>query len=367
LAFETDGNLTRLRAVRRDMKFPLPCPLVVVLALAGCSEAGFVLASADGVADLAVFLDSDAELGRIAVRRYGDAWLGLDGARLAPRTESSAYGTVGKNWGWAAPLTGAVELDGEVLMVAQSQTVRLLLTPDPADLHDVLRFQAGGATSSDADYGDEGEGITFTAGTQVDVRATDDDYDTVLLAPQSGLIDGEAWVPAQAVGKIYDPRDTDWDEVRFGNHLAVRARTEVLDAPGGRVLAVIDPDGQNTTDWLGACVFDAARQVDETNGWARVELSYSGVVVDGWVEQDDVNQANWGCGRCGMGRGGFGLASHHNLFAGTELLDAPDGRPVGTVLMDHRRFLGEPDDEGRVPVQIDTMWGEATVWIDGLL
>jgi hypothetical protein len=40
---------------------------------------------------------------------------------------------------------------------------------------------------------------------------------------------------------------------------------------------------------------------------------------------------------------------------------------VGTVLMDHRRFLGEPDDEGRVPVQIDTMWGEATVWIDGLL
>jgi hypothetical protein len=39
------------------MKFPLPCPLLVVLALAGCSEAGFVLASADGVAEATVWID----------------------------------------------------------------------------------------------------------------------------------------------------------------------------------------------------------------------------------------------------------------------------------------------------------------------
>jgi len=34
--------------------------------------------------------------------------------------------------------------------------------------------------------------------------------------------------------------------------------------------------------------------------------------------------------------------------------------------MDHHRALGEPNDEDWIPVKIDTLWGEATVWIDGL-
>ncbi len=348
------------------MKMSLTCPLVVAFALSGCVAAD-VAPTVTSVEEL-LYQDPGEAAGRVLVRDFGDTRLGTTGPALAPRTVPYRWGAVGfHRFDDGEPSPPAVEIDGEILMIAESDEVRLLLSPDPADLHDVIRFAAEGGATYDGHRNANGEGVRWRAGTAVTRRAVDDELETVLVGVDDRFIQVEAWVAADAVGAIYDPWASDPSDFYFRKDVLLRSGVEVLDEPHGAVLAVVDHEGRVAPDFVGPCWFDGVRVVDRWADWTRLEIAEAGALLDGWVLTEDAVDGRWGCGRCGgVGFSRGFAASPVTLLAGTPLLDGPDGDVVGTVLADHYRRLGEPDEESWIPVKVDTLWGEATVWIDGL-
>jgi len=278
------------------MKSSLTCPLVVCLLLSGCVADGAPV-PASGSVEALLEEDVRADLGRVAVRDLGETRLGLDGPLLAARTVPYDWGAVGfSRWGDDGPAPRAQEVDGEIVMVADSPTVRLLLSPDREDLHDVMRHQAGGGATYDGHRGDDGEGVEFAAGGPVEIRGVDEEAGTLLIGVEDRFFDVEAWVDADAVGTIYDPRDVDWEDFRFGDELHLRWDAQILDAPDGAVLATVDPNRELPPDYYGSCFFDGSELLERWGDWARVYVARGGVAVDGWVHEDEVVQQRSGCG-----------------------------------------------------------------------
>lgn len=340
--------------------------LVAAVSLVACDETGRLVVPKDvGHASLVADLlddDADARFGRAHLRwDAAGATLGIDGPPLEFRAGLRGPGIGELPWSEEGPKRTAVVWGERVLVRAEGRGVSLVLAFPPEDAHDLALADLHGGTTFDGLPGDEGEGVHIPAGNPVEITASDDAQGTVRVDVESRWLNARTWVPADRIGKVFDPATGPPGDVLRGIRVGVRAGAALLDAPDGFELATM---GRERGHVLGRCALQGARRVDAWDGWTRIRVRVDRVEVDGWVDDDDLGISTRRCSGCGYRRTRGVPTWGANLAEGTRLLDGPDGELVGRVIQSHHRSVGEPNEGGWAPVRLETLWGVATVWVD---
>jgi hypothetical protein len=320
-----------------------PC-LVVLASLAACTPDDPVFAEADG----AQLLDLDpASAFAERARLHGDAGT----ASLLPDGEPLPPGD------YVLPDTELVVVDAadQVRIAWSDRTLQLLLWLERLDLTDVIAQSTRGTS-----YGAEGPGgVQWPAGFAVELL--DAEAERVWVGADVDGLRVESWVSAHDVDQVYVDEG---HGAPLPNGPLVIVRGEVLDGPRGEVLA------WPLHDEVSMRADDSLQPVD---GYLPVSWSSMGVSVNGWVHEDDAEQTRisivrGGCGGC-YGHGSFGYGGRFNVPAYTPLHAHEGGPVVGQTLRPLSvDFVGAAyegsADSGWAPLQADTPWGRATVYVE---
>ncbi|MDG1482385.1 MAG: hypothetical protein P8R54_22530 [Myxococcota bacterium] len=236
-------------------------------------------------------------------------------------------------------------------LVVDTADVRFLATVERAALRPVLPTATLATPDPRSGTASGQIGFIFPAGTPVDPDLSF--HGSIPIPAVSDWIEGTGWVAASEVdayAELDDARSCRRED------FTLRAGTPLLDAPGGEAFA-----------WLTADSGVAAVGVPE-DGWLLVELARPLLTARGYVPAPDHDFFSVG-GFVGGGScysiqcWGYGFRSSPTVRAGSRLLDAPGGAPVGLVLVD----LDIPildRESGYSLVEIETGWGLVALWVE---
>lgn len=312
---------------------------LALLALAGCAAPGVP----EGWLDL-----EEGSPERVRPRDYGQIWLDPEGS--AQRPERPVPFELG------APIA-VVDLDESRVRVTaypldfEERVVDLLLWIESSDLHDLILEDGLWATA--APDGSADAGVSWGAGTPVERLEERDEL--VRVRQDDGQVRIEAWLPLDAVGRVWSARPSLPPPPTRAEH-ALRLGARILDAPHGAPLAtVVAQEHPPLVERLG----------DGRDGWVPVAWSAGDRQLAGWVE-DDALEPPWTWPDpvealdafelprlCGMMRG--------NVLPNAAIYDRPDGAIVGQT---RDRVFGDFESPGRWGrIRAPTPWGLVEAWV----
>ena len=233
------------------------------------------------------------------------------------------------------------------VLVENEGVLRLLVFVERADLQRVLTTETVLALAPGAPAGDEA-GVRVAAGLPVEEKARRGDERKV--AGSSGEVAFEGWVPAGAIGEVFEPRALGKDS-RGG---LVREGATVVAAPGGAVIARFLKLGLQ-----GAFIHEVEPEPGAAAGFQRVRYATPHVEIRGLVKAADFklrtpDDASFG-GSVGEGAG-VGARSTRPLIGkletGAPLFAPGHASRVGVALSPLPVFgSGSPDGEGLLDIE----------------
>jgi hypothetical protein len=234
--------------------------------------------------------------------------------------------------------------DDHLGLVVETGGLRLLASAGRGSLRPVLVEPT--LAVPDPSWSADGVGLRFPAGTPVDVtRAIGGAVPLVSTAP---WLEGSGWVSLEAVDDY-----AVWAEPSRGwsGTMLLSADTPLLDAADGAAFA-----------WVTEDVWAVPIDTDE-EGWQRVEITRSGLSVQGYVPARPWMGMAAAGGFGSLGGCGFMIMvdEEPTLPAGTVLRDAPDGSAVGVVLRDRNDPILDRED-GLALFGVETPWGVVELW-----
>ena len=241
--------------------------------------------------------------------------------------------------------------DDHLGLVVDTADVRFLVTVERAALRPVLLTATLATPDPSAGTTSEQIGFTFPAGTPVDPDLSF--HGAIPIPAVSDWIEGTGWVAASEVDAY---AELEAPQVSWEEDFTLAAGTPLLDAPAGEAFA-----------WLTADSGAAAVGAPE-DGWLLAELARPLLTARGYVPAPDHDFSSVGsvvgmAGSYSIQCGGHWLSASPTVPAGSWLLDAPGGSPVGLTLAD--LYIPILDREGVYAlVELETGWGRAALWVE---
>lgn len=344
----------------------LPASLAMV-GLAGCAGAG---ASPSPVPTDVVDLGGEPEAGAeplaVEVAPAEETLLDGDpGARFALRAKVGTVGAFAVRPG--DPLTPAeapqktepfavIVVDerkpGRVRIIAEHYDVAYVLYVAHKDLAEVVRerarVEAGDAHGPPPSPPPAGVGVELAGGTLIErVDSSSGRVRARVTLPGLAL---EGWLAADHVGRTYRPDPFDLELV--ATDLVVPSALDLLDAPGGRVIARFDPSA--------AGLHRVRARGEAQRGHLPIEITFAEARVRGFVDAQLVSPKS-GLSLSGTGTGSGWGASHTQYLEvplGAVFLREPEGPPFAkTLVADATIVLVDEPTYGLAKVAFLTPWG----------
>jgi hypothetical protein len=243
------------------------------------------------------------------------------------------------------------EGDGDIRIVASGVGAHVLLWAAEEELLPVPLDATRLATAPARDPASP-SGVVIEPGSLMSIQEVRDDWVAVQLNP--GFFDAFGWLPHARIGRVFTPAASPaavapWSDddggvapTIPGGAWHLDGGTEVLDAPGGAVLA-------RTRD-----ITSVLRTGTDVAGYARIRLFGAGLTVDGLVEGAKLRAGHIGIGS-GYGAGGR-TPKLTTVAAGSCLFDPVERAPIGVFWQEEKVELSAETTDGR--------WWRLSLWTE---